>query len=85
MDNIINLDNQISMYLDILNERQKKALLTVAKTFADELNEPSHNYTDEFIAELDRRTSSLENGTVKGVEWDEVKRRAQLAVKIKGK
>ena len=54
------LDKQINNYLGILNTRQKKALLTVAKTFAGE--HADHQYSDEFKAELDSRYEEYKNG-----------------------
>ncbi len=72
-------------YLDLLNEHQKKALLVVAKTFADESNSEGPVYSDDFIAELDRRTCSLEEGSIKGTSWSEVKRKVHQAVKTKSK
>ena len=54
------LDKQINNYLGILNTRQKKALLTVAKTFAEE--QTSNDYSDEFKAELDSRYEEYKNG-----------------------
>ena len=54
------LDKQINNYLSILNTRQKKALLTVAKTFAEE--NAAGDYSDEFKAELDRRYESYKQG-----------------------
>ena len=53
------LDKQINNYLGILNTRQKKALLTVAKTFAEE---QGNDYSDEFKAELDSRYEEYKNG-----------------------
>ena len=54
------LDKQINNYLGILNTRQKKALLTVAKTFAEE--HAANDYSDEFKAELDNRYEEYMNG-----------------------
>jgi hypothetical protein len=54
------LDKQINNYPGILNTRQKKALLTVAKTFAEE--HAANDYSDEFKAELDSRYEEYKNG-----------------------
>ncbi len=54
------IDNQINSYLSLLNLRQKKALLTVAKTFVEEQQESA--YSDEFKAELDSRYEEYKNG-----------------------
>ena len=40
--------------------RQKKALLTVARTFAEE--QAGNDYSDEFKAELDSRYEEYKNG-----------------------
>jgi len=59
---VTTLDRQINDYLGILNVRQKKALLTVAKTFAEE--QPENDYSDEFKAELDSRYEEYKNGGI---------------------
>lgn len=74
------IDKKINNYLDILSDRQKKALLTIAKTFAEESN---IDYSDDFKAELDKRISELETGKVKGSTWDEVKQKAKKSSKTK--
>jgi putative addiction module component (TIGR02574 family) len=78
MSAVTPLDRQISNYLAQLNSRQKKAVLTVVKTFAEEQDqEPSPWKDASFIAEMDRRMTELENGKVKGYSWEEVKQRAR--------
>ena len=57
---VTTLDKQINNYLSVLNTRQKKALLTVAKTFAEE--QAANDYSDEFKAELDSRYEEYKNG-----------------------
>jgi hypothetical protein len=61
----------------MLTERQKKAVLLVAETFAQEAATSEMEYSDTFLADLDRRVSELENGSVKGYSWDEVRKRAK--------
>ena len=78
---ISSLDKQINNYLSVLNIRQKKALLTVAKTFAEE---QTNDYTDEFKAELDSRYEEYINDGIlvnetdvnKGIT-DTIKRKAK--------
>ena len=53
------LDKKINNYLAVLNTRQKKALLTVARTFAEE---QANDYSDAFKAELDSRYEEYRNG-----------------------
>ncbi len=78
------LDRQISNYLAQLNPRQKKAVLTVVKTFAEEEEKESSPWKDaSFVAEMDRRMAELESGKVKGYTWDEVKQRARNSIKPK--
>ena len=55
----VTLNRKINDYLNLLNTRQKKALLTVAKTFAEE---QATDYSDEFKAELDSRYDEYKNG-----------------------
>ncbi len=62
MNTTATLDKQINNYWGILNTRQKKALLTVAKTFAEDQRE--NDYSDEFKAELDSRYEEYKNGGV---------------------
>ena len=76
------LDKQINTYLGLLNVRQKKALLTVAKTFAEEQGE--NRYSDEFKAELDSRFEDYNNGG-KVISENEVNRRIDKIVKGKKK
>ncbi|MBN8853225.1 MAG: hypothetical protein BGO55_13190 [Sphingobacteriales bacterium 50-39] len=78
------LDRQISNYLTQLNSRQKKAVLTVVKTFAEEQDQEINPWKDAgFVAEMDRRMAELESGKVKGYTWDEVKQRARNSIKSK--
>jgi putative addiction module component (TIGR02574 family) len=78
------LDKQINEYLIQLNDKQKKAVLTVVKTFAEE--QESDLWEDSaFIAELDRRTAEYENGKAKILTLDELETRVRKANKSKGK
>ena len=52
------IDKQINNYLPQLTIKQKKAVLTVVKTFAEETND----YSDEFKKELDSRYDEYVNG-----------------------
>ena len=66
------IDKKIANYVEQLNTKQKKVLLSVAKAFAEEDNDIWED--ENFIKELDRRTKDLESGKVKGYSWDEVKK-----------
>jgi len=54
------VDKQINEYLSVLNIKQKKAVLTVVKTFAEE--QENHPYSDDFKKELDDRYEEYKNG-----------------------
>ena len=76
------LDNQINNYLVQLNMKQKRAVLTVVKTFAEEKEQKYSPWEDEsFVAEMDQRIADLESGKVKGHTWEEVKKNARQSQK----
>jgi putative addiction module component (TIGR02574 family) len=80
----ITIEKQISNYVVQLSPKQKQAVLTVAKTFAEEQNAETNIWNDkDFIAEIERRTAEMESGKVKGYTWEEVKQRARRAIKNK--
>lgn len=84
MSAVTPLDRQISNYLAQLNPRQKKAVLTVVKTFAEERDQEFNPWKDaDFVADMDRRMAELESGKVKGYTWDEVKQQARNSIKPK--
>jgi hypothetical protein len=53
------LDKQINQYLSLLKDRQKEAVLTVVKTFAEEMGS---GYDEAFKKELDSRYEDYKNG-----------------------
>lgn len=55
----LNIDKRISDYLPQLTIKQKKAVLTVVKTFAEE---DANEYSEEFKKELDSRYEEYING-----------------------
>lgn len=74
------LNKQINNYLVQLNTKQKKAVLTVVKTFAEE--QELDVWKDEaFVAEINKRIEELETGKEKGYTWEEVKMRARQSAK----
>ena len=77
------LNSQINIYLELLNLKQKKALLTVAKTFAS--SEGIDNFSDEFKAELDSRYEEYINGTAKLFTEEEVNTEIQDIIKSRAK
>lgn len=78
------LDKQINDYLLQLNDKQKKAVLTVVKTFAEEQEDEVWG-NSAFIAELDRRTTEYESGNAKVFTLDELEARVRKAHKSKRK
>ncbi len=57
---VASIEKQISKYLPQLTVNQKKALLTVVKTFIE--YESPNNYSDDFKKELDNRYEEYVNG-----------------------
>ncbi len=80
---VATLDKQITQYLGYLNSEQKRAVLSVVKTFAHE--EDSLWKDKAFVAEMDKRFLELESGKVKGVTLDELEASARKAYKSKRK
>jgi putative addiction module component (TIGR02574 family) len=74
------LDKEINDYLPRLSSRQKETVLTVVKTFAEEDEVWNDN---EFLSELDRRTSEYERGKVKPLTLDELEKRTRNSFKEK--
>ncbi len=74
MNSVVSLDKKIANYVEQLNAKQKKVVLSVAKAFAEEGTVDDIWEDAEFVKELDRRTKELESGKVKGYTWDEVKK-----------
>jgi hypothetical protein len=56
------IDKQINNYLPQLTVKQKKAVLTVVKTFAEVQDEAIDEYSDEFKKELGSRYEEYING-----------------------
>ena len=79
------IDKQINNYLGQLNEKQKKAVLTVVKTFADEKAAPDYWEDESFVTELDKRTAGYESGKAKVYTLAEMEDGARKAYKAKKK
>ncbi|MBS1659801.1 MAG: hypothetical protein JST68_01985, partial [Bacteroidetes bacterium] len=67
-----NIDKQISTYLELLNPKQKQAVLSVVKTFAENGAENDFWEDKDFVAEVDRRTSEYEAGKARVLSLDEL-------------
>jgi hypothetical protein len=79
------IDKQISKYLNQLNTKQKKAVLTVVKSLVEEeeveyVKTPTLNET-----EIERRFKDLESGKVKGVSFEQLAEGARKAYRNKKK
>lgn len=69
------IDKKINSYLSHLNIKQKEAVLTVVKTFAEKENATR---TDKlFIAELDCRTAEYETGKAKVFTLEQMEKNAR--------
>jgi putative addiction module component (TIGR02574 family) len=57
-------------YIRVADDRKVKAIYTMIEA---EIEQETEIWTDEFIEELNRRTSELESGKSEGRTWEEVK------------
>ncbi|MFY7839904.1 MAG: hypothetical protein ACOVP7_06485 [Lacibacter sp.] len=74
------LDKEINQYLTQLNIEQKKAVLTVVKTFAQE----EDWWNDKtYMSEMNRRFQEMETGKVKTLSLDDLETSARKAFKKK--
>ncbi len=69
----ISLDKKINSYLSQLNDKQKKAVLGVVKTFAEEQEPESEEYSDELKQELDSQYEAYLKGELVTYSEEEVK------------
>ncbi|MBX9733395.1 MAG: hypothetical protein K2X37_04990 [Chitinophagaceae bacterium] len=80
------IDQQIAHYLDQLTSKQKEAVLTVVKTFADTDNvmmETPEEYSPAFKAELDKRYAEYKSGKSRTIDPIERKKRIQKILRLK--
>ncbi len=73
----VSIDKKIAGYVEQLNAKQKKVVLSVAKAFAEESTDDDIWEDESFVKELDRRTREYESGRVKGSSWEDVKKRTR--------
>ena len=77
-----NIDKKITTLLPSLSTKQKKALLSVAKSYVEE----EKYWQDElFVKEMDRRTAEYESGETKCFTIDETIANARKAYAAKQK
>jgi uncharacterized protein YdaU (DUF1376 family) len=75
------IEKKITAYLGRLTSKQKKAVLTIVKTFAEE-QEDSNAWNDkEFVEEMDKRFKEYETGEVKGYTLAEIEASARQGYK----
>ena len=76
---------KLHKYIDLANNGDIDVLLSyIEKTMEPDV--PYNKWNDtEFVAEMDRRIKTMEDGTDKGSTWAEVKERAKKAVRPKAK
>jgi len=79
------IDKRINNYIGQLNEKQKKAVLTVVKTFADEKGVYDYWEDESFVAKLDKPTAEYESGKAKVYTLTELEAGARKAYKAKQK
>ncbi|GAB3938399.1 addiction module protein [Mucilaginibacter myungsuensis] len=66
---------ELHLYVDSADE---VALVEMLRFIEDYRSGASDHWEDEeFVAEMERRVQELKDGTVKGVPWEEVKRRTR--------
>ena len=78
------LEEEIVSYLTRLNENQKKAVLTVVKTFAEE-EEYDHWSDPAFVQEMESRYNDLKSGKDKGLTLEQLEDGARKAYRNKKK
>jgi hypothetical protein len=76
------LDKEINYYLPRLSPRQKKTVLTVVKTFAEESEDDLWN-DKNFLDELDKRTAKYESGKIKPLTLGDLESGARKSFKAK--
>lgn len=67
-------------YLKTADDKKVKAIYTMVE---DEINTLANDVDADFIAELETRSKSFENGAAKTYSWSETKKAAVKKVKSK--
>ena len=73
----VSLDKKINIYLSLLNDKQKKAVLGIVKAFADEQHKEVEEYNDEFKKQLDDDYEAYVKGEEPAVRWEELKEQSK--------
>lgn len=83
MRTAITIEKQINNYLVQLNAKEKAAVLSVVKTFAESRHEEEAWGDKAFIADLDRRMAEYESGKAKVLTIDQLEAGARKYFKAK--
>ncbi len=67
------LNEEINSYLNLLSDKQKDAVLSVIKAFAEEEEYESEEYSDEFKKELDNQYAAYQKGELITFSEEEVR------------
>ena len=81
------IDKQLQVAIDKLNNKQKKAVLGIAKAFVDESEQEYDHWKDEsFVAEMNQQYNDYKSGKLELVSLDDAEKNAREAVrKLKSK
>ncbi len=60
-------------YISVADEKKVKAIYTIVQADINEEYDPWHD--KEFISELEERSTEYKTGKVKGVAWEDVKKK----------
>ncbi len=77
MSTAIAINKQINTYLGLLNTRQRKAVLTVVKTFLESQHEAWQE--EDYTKEMNNRFAAHESGKLKSYTLEETELRARQA------
>ena len=77
----VSLDQQITDYLALLNDKQKQAVLGVVRTFAEGPLSSEHWSDDGFVNEMNSRYQDFKSGGGKASSLDEIEASAKAAIK----
>jgi hypothetical protein len=74
---------QLHQYIDIADEVKINAIFEYIESNIEPASQKPYDKWDdpEFVSMIERRTKALEDGTDKGLTWEEVKQRARSSVK----
>lgn len=69
-------------YVRVADVKKIKAMYTMVE---DQIDTAANDWDDEFVAELDRRSKEVHEGTAKIYTWEQTKRAALARVKSQKK